>query len=837
MSEYISLVEISFDSGTRYYSYQGVSAPSNWYKDQVIAIGAISREISLVPGEYRVSDCSITFANTDLEFSILKGDESFRGKTVTIRFGDPSGGLAAMTTVYTGKITGWNLNTGIFEISTTDITTQRFESTLGGLISSGVFVGIADDTRNQIYPIIYGNPIHFSASGAGAVPCRLVDTTGPYLYLVARHVCKNVGSVYRMGVLVPSTEYTVTTGSYGGYTMTLLSFTIDQRDAADLNTGNEIEWPERNYTTNDDIHITADVAGTTNDGTTGGTIIDNPVEALKHYLKTYAGFVDADFDSTMWTSTSTKVNSLSYSCDFVLCENLTHREFIEKFCESFGLSFFITRTGKLGVGLLNLAGLADLSSATEYSDSNDIFSFRVNAQDEYASKILYKYMYNYPQKYFVRQQELVDYTERERLDGLDKSVSSDMYFTHNFWTAWMVSQARLNMLRECQNIVGFSLPIENFNVDLNSVIKITHREGIGAAGYSGRGAIILGTSLTIDARSLGLSVTAFPISEPFVSISSAGQYSTRFAMLNSTVFLAVDTGDIQRSSDGGNNWTNVGSLTNATDVLDIFYSGNNTVFCGGANNGVGRVWRSTDAGNTWGSGNDLSGTTGTRTFLKLTSNRVLAFCSNNTTQGQIFYSDDSGNTWNNLVSTTGWRPDKVLETAVGSLAGTWLNSTDNYVHARTSADNGSTWTDRGALGTSTECFSMINCNNGVLLAGVGNDTGNNCGAIYRSTNNGANWTSLKTFSTLCNRISSLVNMGSGVYLAGDAEDGNQGWIYGGNIRYTADYGTTWRTLQRLGLSYDVRLLSNPTGNQVVAMGVEMAYPQSTGRCYKAAVIP
>jgi len=835
MAEYISLVEIGFTSGTRYYSYHGVSAPSNWYRDQVLSIGDISREISMTPGEYRVGDCSITLNNSDLEFSILKATDSFRGRAVTIRFGDPNGGLAAMTTVYTGKISSWNLSQGIFEITTQDTSRQRFEAKIGGLISSDVFTGIDEKTRQLIYPIIYG--YCYGTSGIGTVPCRLVDTAGPFRYLVSRHVCKGLNAVYRLEKEVPTSEYTVTTSVVDGFTMTFLSFTVDQRDPADFNTGLDLEWPERDYNSNDDIHITANVAGITDDGTTGGTVIDNPVDQLKHYLKAYAGFVDGDFDTGLWTSASSKLNLLSYSGAICLVDNITHKEMIEKFCESFGLSFYITRAGLLGIGLLNLSGMTDLSSATEYSDSNEVSALTIRASDQFASRIQFNYGYNFAKNYFERQPEMIDYTEQERLGGVDKSENLNIWYSMSYWTAFQVAQRRLEMMRECQNLVEFSLPIDNFNVDLNSVIKLTHREGIGSSGYSQRGALVLGTSLNVSGRSMGLKITAMPASEPFQYLSRVGiYYNFPCAMVSSSIFVGGIL-EVFKSTDGGASWTSKGNLTSADLVYSFFNCGSSILLAGGAYSGTGKYWRSTNNGDTWSAGATLAGTTKILSFLKLASGRVLAFCTTST-GGQIYYSDDNGSNWTSLATYSGWTPLQAVEISAGNLVGGWLYDTDGYAHARTSGDSGSTWTDRGALGTSDECLCLIDCGSGTLLAGVQNDTASDYGSIYRSTNSGVNWSLLKQFTTLCSRIDSLLNLGSGVYLAGDGGDTDaQGFYNGGNIRYSTDYGSTWRTLQRLGLTSGVPHLFNPSGTQVLAVGSEAYGAQSTVRIYKATVIP
>lgn len=174
--EFMSLVEIDFQGGTRYYSFDGVRSPSAWYKDQVLSIGNINREVPALAGDgYRVADCDIELSNVDLEFSKLKASEPFRNRTVRIRFGDGRAGLSNMRTVFTGKITDWVIRKDRVVLQIRDTAWDKFRIKLDGQLNREDFPNLPAEQEPVLWPIIYGNCSSAQTSKIGAVPCYLVD--------------------------------------------------------------------------------------------------------------------------------------------------------------------------------------------------------------------------------------------------------------------------------------------------------------------------------------------------------------------------------------------------------------------------------------------------------------------------------------------------------------------------------------------------------------------------------------------------------------------------------------------------------------------------------------
>jgi hypothetical protein len=172
---YGTLIEIDFSTGTRYYSFQGVSSPSAWYKDAVLSVGSINRELPYLGGEYRVADTEIELANVDKEFSKLKADVGFRNRTVRIRFGNLRAGLNQMQSVYTGKITNWTISQGRIRLEVRDASYERFRIDVAGRLNRIAFPNLPVEQELKLYPIVYGEVSSALVSATGALPAYLVD--------------------------------------------------------------------------------------------------------------------------------------------------------------------------------------------------------------------------------------------------------------------------------------------------------------------------------------------------------------------------------------------------------------------------------------------------------------------------------------------------------------------------------------------------------------------------------------------------------------------------------------------------------------------------------------
>jgi hypothetical protein len=491
-SGYVTLVEIDFTTGTRYYSYQGVSAPGNWYKDQLVEIGSINREVPALPGEYRIAETDITLSNLDQEFSILKAVYPFRNRIVRIKFGDLTGGLSGLTTIYTGAISDWRFEGGMVHLTVRDISYDPLRTSLGGFANQLNFSDCPSSDRARFMPILYGEVSSVGRSGTGAAPCILTSEHTPFRYLVARHVCKSIDNVYLYGQLLDPSSYTVSTSSVGGVTMQFIEFVEDQRDSFRLNE------PE----------ITADVKGITDNGLATGTLLENPADQLKHYLVNYAG-IDINKMDSSFATTANYMTLKAYKGAVAVLDDDPHSNVIERFMESFGMSFYCNRTGGYGLFIFDLNSLSDLSALDLYSDNLDILkdSFEVRAQQEVCSRMQFNYVYNWPGDYFEQQPDQIDSAEVTNL-GQDIRENTNLYYCRDDGTALAVVNDRMSLMRESSQLASFDLPISRFNLDLNSLVKVTHGQGIAASGSGYQGVAFRILQLGINVQPTGMKVSA-----------------------------------------------------------------------------------------------------------------------------------------------------------------------------------------------------------------------------------------------------------------------------------------------------------------------------------------
>lgn len=343
----------------------------------------------------------------------------------------------------------------------------------------------------------------------GTAPQTVSSWGASFKYLVARHICKSILNVYRYGVRLDPSTYTVTTGVVDGYEMTFLEFAEDQRDE---DRSNEIE-------------ITVDVQGITRDGLSTGILISNPIEQLKHYLTNFAGVLEANFSATHYQNTFDNFQSAAYLGAWAIIEDTTHEEVINQFNESFNSSLFLTRYGLYAPFYSHIDDLTDIEVANvRLSDQDDILkeSFEIYPIEDVASRLQYNYQWNYLGEYFERQPDLIS-TSQQTILGLDVRQNVNLWCVVHEPTAQNAASDRIYDLREGQELVRFTLPVTNYGLDLNDYLRITHWQGIKSdgAGYESTVFRVIGLNLELQPDSMQVVCTALKL---FDSDDVWGQY-------------------------------------------------------------------------------------------------------------------------------------------------------------------------------------------------------------------------------------------------------------------------------------------------------------------------
>ena len=473
--EYVPLIEIEFDSGTRRYSFAGVSTQRGWYSDKVLRIGRVSREVSLLPEGARIASTHLNLADfPDREFSILKDKEAFRGRTVRFYLGTVSGDISP---IFTGTITSYRFSKGVLDLEVRDPIFDRFRVEVTGRMNGVTdFPDLPEDQDLDLYPIGYGN---LTGSDLGTVPAIRTTAllpegtetaTTPAKYLLFRHPCQSVERVYVDGI-VRASGWTAPIETIAGQRMQILQLTPDP--------GN-------------DAVVTADVKGKVDDN---GNLIENPVEVLRDFVTSYCHTTVDEFDSEIYEASRALAIRSGYKTSMWIGGN--RRVCIDEvntLCECFVMSFFVTRGGKFAPGILtyesffNADGTARAPDVQEFTDQEDVIknSFRVESNFRYAaSSAHYLYSPRWPSGKYEKALTQSSGVEIRNL-GEDLSSRLNLPYIRDTETANRTTSVKLLIGREDQQIVSFDIPVVNSDQELNDEVLLTHYQGISAGGQGYR---------------------------------------------------------------------------------------------------------------------------------------------------------------------------------------------------------------------------------------------------------------------------------------------------------------------------------------------------------------
>lgn len=185
---------------------------------------------------------------------------------------------------------------------------------------------------------------------------------------------------------------------------------------------------------------------------------------------------------------------------------------------------------------------------------------------------------------------------------------------------------------------------------------------------------------------------------------------------NGDIFLGTSKeGRIYRSTDDGNNWTQVYSSPLAGLITNCFTSTANGSILAGTDVSV---LKSTDNGDTW---NPTLTSQTVRQLLKAENGEMVA----GTSTG-IFKSIDNGDTWNS--SNSGLTNTNIKVLNKNSLGVIFCVTINNKVFKST--DNANTWVEAGNIASTAYCVTSNSSNE--LYAGTSS-------GLYKSIDNGSTW--------------------------------------------------------------------------------------------------
>ncbi len=254
-------------------------------------------------------------------------------------------------------------------------------------------------------------------------------------------------------------------------------------------------------------------------------------------------------------------------------------------------------------------------------------------------------------------------------------------------------------------------------------------------------------------------------------------------------------GRIFRSTDNGDNWTEPDPSLRNPGVLSLAVNSSDQVFAGTIGSGV---LRSINKGESWQAANN---------GLVRAPIPAVAINSN----GQIFAGSSGAGIFRSTNAAGSWEP---INSGLGNfqLSALGINS-NNQIFAGTayggvflSDNNGDSWQARNSGVTGPGVFSLAIRSNGDVFAGTGNALTAKSGGVFRSTNQGQNWTRLLNLPD--NLVLALAINMNGQILAG---------TNGAGIFRASEQDTIWNPVNTGLANGDVRALAiNPATGDVFA---------------------
>ena len=249
----------------------------------------------------------------------------------------------------------------------------------------------------------------------------------------------------------------------------MIDFTSDPRDA------------DRS----DELEITWNGKGLTDDGATSGTLLTNPSDIIRQVLLTN-GLASGDIDSA-GTFADVKNAFLErgvVGC-FVELEESTLRDLTEKFAKSFNTTIIITADGKLGLTapkpLRGPAVLEALASLKEDQIIQD--SFGMAGSDTLASSLRFRFGLNFHKNRYGLTQQI---DSSEELSNLGEEIieTVDLPFIQDTSSASAVANDKHWFMQEARVLVDLQAdPSFYKSLKVGEEIKLTHFRGLGSGGF------------------------------------------------------------------------------------------------------------------------------------------------------------------------------------------------------------------------------------------------------------------------------------------------------------------------------------------------------------------
>jgi len=472
----VALLEIDFhDAGTRKYSIDFVRPVGDpAYKGNILGLPTIYNSVGDLMRAFEFSRIAVEFADTDYEFRTLVDAEGIKNREMRIKVAFPNRSLATESlTIFVGNIYDWDPKSGLkFVINCEQKSKNMGNEYPDKVVERGDYANAHDDAIGAVIPIPWGTISALGLSGDGAFPTLFVDTTvDSEKHLVGlQQAAITVNRVYIDKVLKATpADYTIVTQVIDGKTHTRIHWVGGIRPT------------EESVVTCDLVFGAREVC-----------------EAIKYFMINFCGYVNGDFNAASYNAAHLIEQNRSFTFNGAFTRKQTLSTILNDIKDEFELDMWWEPKDGL-IHFNYLSSSIDLATLTHYKDTFDILKgYKPGMQVEKILNYLrYGYNYNYAHDYYY------NYDHHENIASQTKHGGTYTEFSgFRFVRSSMVAHdlASRKVLRRKDPVVfdTFPLPLKSFEDDLAEVVKITHFEGMGAAGYVEKLFQIRKTSYDID---------------------------------------------------------------------------------------------------------------------------------------------------------------------------------------------------------------------------------------------------------------------------------------------------------------------------------------------------
>jgi len=465
----VVLVDIYFNSGTRYYSNTYV----NVYKGKILNLPQILTSIGDVKRTYEKNRISIIFNDSNYEFRGLEATETvgFRNVRVVAKVGFSDGSTLTTSTLFDGQIYDYKrLDDLRYQIDIEEKGKNLDNEYPDKRVELTDYPNAHHTALGWVVPIVFGtiSANGLSNDGAYGMPSLSLQTGLPFVKTTQdaeQHLLgiDNSGSgalyahrVYIDGVLkTEGVHYSVDSWIVDGVRHSYIQWVAGVRPT------------EVNF-------ISADVEATR----------QRPVYMIYNFLKAFCGYVTGDFNATSLSYAYTIEAARNYYMDGALWQKATLRSILDSWRDEFEFDLYWDKNGLICIKYLSVA--FD-SGANHYYDYLDILRGYESSPkiDEILNYLKYGYNYNYSKTYFYNYGTKQDTASQTKYGATFKEFKG-FYFARASAQAYDIAARKIIRLKDPLCLEKYALPLKTYQNNLTDLIRITHFEGGGSAGHANR---------------------------------------------------------------------------------------------------------------------------------------------------------------------------------------------------------------------------------------------------------------------------------------------------------------------------------------------------------------